>query len=78
MSSSRGRLQAKELFAYNRDYYAFDQKQRLDREMLRLEMQIKRCDLSPPHIARPTIALRAAVGPGEMRCSVPECGPRNC
>jgi len=38
-------LSAKELFAYNRDYYAFDQKQRLDREMLRLEMQVKRFNL---------------------------------
>jgi len=36
---------AKELFSYNRDYYMFDQKQRLDREMLRIEMQIKRFDL---------------------------------
>eukprot|EP00445_Apocalathium_hangoei_P000690 CAMPEP_0203840066 /NCGR_PEP_ID=MMETSP0359-20131031/553_1 /ASSEMBLY_ACC=CAM_ASM_000338 /TAXON_ID=268821 /ORGANISM="Scrippsiella Hangoei, Strain SHTV-5" /LENGTH=989 /DNA_ID=CAMNT_0050754213 /DNA_START=71 /DNA_END=3037 /DNA_ORIENTATION=- len=35
----------KELFEYNRDYYTFDQKQRMDREMLRLEMQIKRFDL---------------------------------
>lgn len=35
----------KELFEYNRDYYTFDQKQWLDREMLRLEMQIKRFDL---------------------------------
>lgn len=35
----------KELFSYNRDYYTFDQKMRLEREMLRLEMQIKRFEL---------------------------------
>eukprot|EP00931_Biecheleriopsis_adriatica_P090603 TRINITY_DN64565_c0_g1_i2.p1 TRINITY_DN64565_c0_g1~~TRINITY_DN64565_c0_g1_i2.p1 ORF type:complete len:958 (+),score=196.17 TRINITY_DN64565_c0_g1_i2:92-2965(+) len=36
---------AKELFEYNREMYQFDQTQRLDRELLRMEMQIKRFDL---------------------------------
>jgi len=36
---------AKELFAYNREIYQFDQEQRLDRELLRLEMQVKRFGL---------------------------------
>ncbi|CAK9062111.1 unnamed protein product [Durusdinium trenchii] len=36
---------AKELFDYNREMYQFDQGQRLDRELLRLEMQIKRFQL---------------------------------
>lgn len=36
---------AKELFDYNREMYEFDQGQRLDRELLRMEMQIKRFQL---------------------------------
>eukprot|EP00435_Cladocopium_sp_Y103_P073485 s884_g43.t2 len=35
----------KELFSYNRESYKFDQDQRLEREMLRLEMQVKRFEL---------------------------------
>lgn len=38
-------LGAKELFSYNRESYKFDQDQRLEREMLRLEMQVKRFEL---------------------------------
>ncbi|CAJ1366504.1 unnamed protein product, partial [Effrenium voratum] len=38
-------LGAKELFAYNRESYKFDQDQRLEREVLRLEMQVKRFEL---------------------------------
>eukprot|EP00913_Durusdinium_trenchii_P031174 g29190.t1 len=34
-----------ELFSYNRESYKFDQDQRLEREMLRLEMQVKRFEL---------------------------------
>lgn len=36
---------AKELFDYNREIYQFDQGQRLERELLRLEMQVKRFEL---------------------------------
>lgn len=36
---------AKELFEYNREMYQFDQEQRLDRDLLRLEMQVKRFSL---------------------------------
>ncbi|CAE8668180.1 unnamed protein product [Polarella glacialis] len=36
---------AKELFDYNREMYQFDNTQRLDRELLRIEMQIKRFEL---------------------------------
>ncbi|CAK0798544.1 unnamed protein product [Prorocentrum cordatum] len=36
---------AKDLFTYNRENFQFDQGQRIDREVLRLQMQIKRFDL---------------------------------
>eukprot|EP00931_Biecheleriopsis_adriatica_P092096 TRINITY_DN6591_c1_g1_i1.p1 TRINITY_DN6591_c1_g1~~TRINITY_DN6591_c1_g1_i1.p1 ORF type:complete len:1166 (-),score=200.90 TRINITY_DN6591_c1_g1_i1:144-3548(-) len=38
-------LGAKELFTYNRESYKFDQDQRLERELLRMEMQVKRFEL---------------------------------
>jgi len=38
-------LGAKELFSYNRENFKFDQDQRLERESLRLEMQVKRFEL---------------------------------
>eukprot|EP00403_Amphidinium_massartii_P003517 CAMPEP_0178375006 /NCGR_PEP_ID=MMETSP0689_2-20121128/2665_1 /TAXON_ID=160604 /ORGANISM="Amphidinium massartii, Strain CS-259" /LENGTH=1208 /DNA_ID=CAMNT_0019994985 /DNA_START=84 /DNA_END=3710 /DNA_ORIENTATION=+ len=38
-------LGAKELFTYNRENFKFDQDQRLERETLRLEMQVKRFEL---------------------------------
>lgn len=38
-------LGAKELFSYNRENFKFDQDQRLERETLRLEMQVKRFEL---------------------------------
>jgi len=36
---------AKELFSYNRENFKFDQDQRIERETLRLEMQVKRFEL---------------------------------
>eukprot|EP00927_Polykrikos_kofoidii_P027738 TRINITY_DN2430_c0_g1_i1.p1 TRINITY_DN2430_c0_g1~~TRINITY_DN2430_c0_g1_i1.p1 ORF type:complete len:1052 (-),score=145.33 TRINITY_DN2430_c0_g1_i1:175-3330(-) len=36
---------AKELFDYNQDVYKFDQQQRLERDLLRLELQVKRFEL---------------------------------
>ncbi|CAE7373427.1 GIP [Symbiodinium natans] len=38
-------LGAKELFSYNRENFKFDQDQRIERETLRLEMQVKRFEL---------------------------------
>lgn len=38
-------LGAKELFNYNRENFKFDQDQRIEREALRLEMQVKRFEL---------------------------------
>ncbi|CAK9042336.1 unnamed protein product [Durusdinium trenchii] len=38
-------LASKELFDYNRENYKFDQEQRLERDMQRVEMQINRFDL---------------------------------
>jgi len=38
-------LASKELFDYNRENYKFDQEQRLERDMQRVEMQIERFDL---------------------------------
>eukprot|EP00931_Biecheleriopsis_adriatica_P076169 TRINITY_DN49904_c0_g1_i1.p1 TRINITY_DN49904_c0_g1~~TRINITY_DN49904_c0_g1_i1.p1 ORF type:complete len:1178 (+),score=234.49 TRINITY_DN49904_c0_g1_i1:92-3535(+) len=38
-------LGAKELFTYNRENFKFDQDQRIEREALRLEMQVKRFEL---------------------------------
>ncbi|CAE7764348.1 GIP [Symbiodinium sp. CCMP2456] len=38
-------LGAKELFSYNRENFKFDQDQRIEREALRLEMQVKRFEL---------------------------------
>eukprot|EP00927_Polykrikos_kofoidii_P044320 TRINITY_DN38319_c0_g1_i1.p1 TRINITY_DN38319_c0_g1~~TRINITY_DN38319_c0_g1_i1.p1 ORF type:complete len:1278 (-),score=174.59 TRINITY_DN38319_c0_g1_i1:181-4014(-) len=38
-------LGAKELFSYNRENFKFDQDQRIERESLRLEMQVKRFEL---------------------------------
>eukprot|EP00929_Paragymnodinium_shiwhaense_P073026 TRINITY_DN3709_c0_g1_i1.p1 TRINITY_DN3709_c0_g1~~TRINITY_DN3709_c0_g1_i1.p1 ORF type:complete len:1047 (-),score=175.60 TRINITY_DN3709_c0_g1_i1:150-3290(-) len=38
-------VMAKELFDYNRDIFKFDQEMRLERDILRLEMQVKRFEL---------------------------------
>eukprot|EP00440_Ansanella_granifera_P016294 gb/GFBE01017701.1/.p1 GENE.gb/GFBE01017701.1/~~gb/GFBE01017701.1/.p1 ORF type:complete len:1000 (+),score=194.91 gb/GFBE01017701.1/:1-3000(+) len=38
-------LASKEIFDYNRENYKFDQEQRLEKDMQRVEMQIKRFDL---------------------------------
>eukprot|EP00927_Polykrikos_kofoidii_P029109 TRINITY_DN25220_c0_g1_i1.p1 TRINITY_DN25220_c0_g1~~TRINITY_DN25220_c0_g1_i1.p1 ORF type:complete len:1284 (+),score=182.52 TRINITY_DN25220_c0_g1_i1:164-4015(+) len=38
-------LGAKELFSYNRTNFKFDQEQRIERESLRIEMQVKRFEL---------------------------------
>lgn len=45
MAATAGTSTAKELFSYNRENFKFDQDQRIARETLRIEMQVKRFEL---------------------------------